>query len=329
MSWLWRALITLLGLALVGAIGGVFVFQLGFLNLSMQELEQRYSTAESRFIDVDGVRTHYMDQGSGPPVVLLHASLMNLYTWDSLSRALSPDYRVIRMDRLLSGLTGPDPKGEYTVDREIELLDGLLKQLGVEHFHLIATSSGGTTGFRYASRYPDRVASLTLINSAGLPRTAATNPNRSRGTPWARWARKYYRSKDYWRDTLDDNFVEPNEPPEWLVDIVYDSSRRDTLAEEVGLYMKNYQTGDPEAVLSKITSPTLILWGMENATVMHLEADVFAYWLVNSAVTKKKYPEAAHYLYLEIPDEFEADVGEFLSRQTLTTEARVGYSPAL
>ncbi len=308
--------ISIAGVAALAALVGFWVLSSGKLKLSMEELEQRYAVAESKFADIDGIRVHYMDQCKGPVVVLMHASSMNLFTWDSLAEALCSQYRVIRMDRLVSGLTGPDPKKRYSVEGEMAMLDGLLAQLGVEEFHLIATSSAGTVGFRFTAENPQRVRSLILVNSAGLPRTAATNPNRSRGNVFQQWFDKYHRTKSFWRKQLSKNFVLPNKPPSWLLDMVYDTARRDTLREEVLLYLKNYRTGDPEKVLGQITAPVMVMWGMENATVMHLEADVIAHWLVNAKVSKKKYQDVAHYLYLEIPDQFEADVLAFLQQQT-------------
>ena len=81
------------------------------------------------------------------------------------------------------------------------------------------------------------------------------------------------------RGNLDINFIEPNEPPEWLVDMTYDMRRGEGRRREGALLFAGFRTGDPEAVLSKVTASTLILWGMENRTVNHLQADVFRGWL--------------------------------------------------
>ena len=77
--------------------------------------------------------------------------------------------------------------------------------------------------------------------------------------------------------------------------------------------MQGFRTGDPKAVLAEITAPTLILWGLDNATVMHLEADVFQHWLVNAPTRLQKYPGVGHYLYLETPAVVEADIKRFLT----------------
>jgi pimeloyl-ACP methyl ester carboxylesterase len=283
------------------------------LKVDLAELEATYATEDSKFMEVDGVRMHYLDQGEGPVVVLLHASFMHMRTWDSLAKALAPNYRVIRMDFLLAGLTGPEPNDEYTFDRNRELVHGLTEQLNVDKFAIIATSSGGIVGFNYAAQYPERVSRLVLINSAGMPRTARTNPNRARGLAIGRWFSSRHQTKNMLRETIAQNFIEPHEPPEWLVDMNYDMRRRVGLRENGAKQMRNFRTGDPETVLAKVTAPTLLLWGLDNQTVVHLEADVFEHWLTAAPTIKKKYPSVGHYLYMEIADEFEADIADFLA----------------
>ena len=299
---------------ILSAAAGALLISSGLLNLDLEELEARYATDDSRFMDVDGVRMHYMDQGEGPAIVLLHASYMTLRTWDSLAaRLVEEGYRVIRPDLLIAGLTGLEPNDEYTFDRTGALVKGLTEALGVERFALLATSSGGIVGFNFAARYPEKVERLVLVNSAGLPRTAVTNPNRQRGTALSRWIGARYRTVGGTRDLLDNNFIEPHEPPEWLVQMSYDMRRRDSRRREAGLQTRNFRTGDPESVLAKITAPTMVLWGLDNQTVVHLEADVFQHWLINAPTIKKKYPGVGHYLYLEIPDRFNQDVADFLA----------------
>jgi pimeloyl-ACP methyl ester carboxylesterase len=317
-----KLLLTLLALLTAAAGGAAWKFSPGFASLPLEELERRHATPDSKFADVDGVRVHYMDQGSGPAVVLLHASFMHLRTWDSLAKALSPRFRVIRLDLLNAGLTGPEPNGNYRMDRNVELTEGLLAQLGIDRYAIVATSSGGIVGFRLAAKQPDKVTRLVLINSAGMPRTAATNPNRPRGNALTRWIAANYVSPDMLRAQLQQNFVLPNTPPEWLVQMNYDLNRRAGRQEAGALQMKQFETGDPEATLAQVRAPTLVLWGLENATVMHLEADVFQHWLVNAPTFKKKYPGLGHYAYLEDPPTVEADMLAFLGGE-LDGELRV------
>ena len=175
------------------------------------------------------------------------------------------------------------------------------------------SSSGGIVAFNYASRYPEKVSRLILINSAGLPRNALTDPNRVRGNWLTRWWAKRYISHGTVRDTLDINFIEPHEPPEWLVNMTFDMNRRQGLEREGALLFANFRTGDPKQVLAKVQAPTLIAWGLDNQTVFHLEADVFSSWLINAPNTVKKYPGLGHYPYIEDPETIANDIDGFLT----------------
>jgi len=306
----------LVSIGVLAAAAGLAAWLLdsGALNIPLADLETRYATDDSRFAVVDGVRLHYMDQGAGAAVLLLHASFMNLRTWDDLASRLSAKYRVIRPDFLISGLTGPDPRNEYSMERNQALAIGLMDQLGLDRFSVIGTSSGGIVAFRIAAEHPERVTRLALVNSAGMPRTAKTDPNRrSKTGSLGNWTRARYMSRGAVRDTLDMNFTAPHEPPGWLVDMNYDMWRRDGRREAAAIQMRSFRTGDPQATLADVRAPTLVLWGLDNATVMHLEADVFQHWLVNAPTYLKKYPGVGHYLYLEILGEFGDDIGNFLA----------------
>jgi pimeloyl-ACP methyl ester carboxylesterase len=191
------------------------------------------------------------------------------------------------------------------------VLDELTRKLGIATFALLGTSSGGPVGFRFAAENPDRVTRLILINSAGMPRTAVTNPNRLRGTALGRWITERWQTKATLREGLAANFTSMP-PPAWLVDMNYEIGRRQGQRQYRDLFIRNFKTGDPKAVLGKVKAPTLILWGLENPTVMHLEADVMSLWLTSAPSLVIKYPKVGHYLYMEIPDQVAADVLAFL-----------------
>lgn len=324
--------LTLAALILTALAGGyALVLSSGWLNISLAEVEARYTTPQSRFAVIDGVRLHYMDEGSGPTVVLLHASFMSLRFWDQLAAALSKQHRVVRLDFPMAGLTGPDPRQLYSMERNAQLLDGLLAQLKVDTFSLLGTSSGGIVAFRYAAARPERVTRLILVNSAGMPRTAATDPNRAQGSVLSRWIEQRYKSRAYWQANLAMQFGSGVVPPADVVRMVYDMNRRVGLAEAGKILMKNFRTGDPEATLGQVKAPTMVLWGMGNITVSHLEADVFEHWLTGAPSIKKKYPKVGHYFYLEIPAEFNADVADFLDGKldaSLRVSARLPQNTA-
>ncbi len=307
-----KIITALVVLALAGVGLYAAALEYGYFEIPLKDLEAKFAKPSSKFMDIDGVRVHYMDEGQGDALVLIHASYMNLQVFDSMAKALSAKYRVVRFDVPTAGLTGPDPKQRYSIELNMQILDTLTTNLGIEKFALLGTSSGGPVAFRYAADKPERVTRLILINSAGMPRTAVTNPNRARGTTIDQWVAARYRSESYWVKNLSTN-IPTMAPPAWLVEMCHDMGRRQGGRVEGAFFMKNFKTGDPEATLGRVKTPTMILWGMENPTVMHLEANVMSLWLTNAPSMVKKYPKVGHYLYLEIPQEVEADIAAFLA----------------
>ena len=123
---------------------------------SQAALEARHGLAGSRFAEIDSVRIHYVDEGQGAAIVLLHGSYASLRQWDDWADGLSADHRVLRFDMPATGLSGPAPDGDYSAGAKLSLIPGLTALLGIGRFLLVATSSGGVAGAAFAADYPER-----------------------------------------------------------------------------------------------------------------------------------------------------------------------------
>lgn len=283
-------------------------------EISLTDLRAKYADEGTQYVTVDGAEIHYRDEGEGPVVLLLHASFFNLKTWDLLVDTLKSDYRVIRLDFPNVGLSGPEtkepPGGKFNlIGRNVEIVEGFVDQMNLDDFNLIATSSGGSVGFRYASQHPDKLKRLLLINSAGMPRTPTTDPNRDRGDT-AQWDDMPVKPMEYWSFSVNRNFTSDADAPDWLLELAFDVNRRGNTT-PVSKYF--FETGDPQTIISKITAPTMIMWGMSNPTVVHLEADVIQHWLTSAPSLIKKYEGLGHYPYIEAPDVVNTDIAAFLA----------------
>ena len=296
--------------------GGAFAEDVD--TLTLEEIRDKYELPASRYMNVDGVDLHYVDEGAGQPVLILHASWMNLHSWEGIASQLKERYRVIRFDFPTAGLSGFEtvatPADKFNIiERNVDILGRFVDAIELEQFFLVGTSSGGSVGFRYAARNPDRVERLVLINSAGMPRTAQTDPNRGR-PEFQKWADMPVKPREFWAYGFSINYLSSDPPPDWLIDQVYDFQRRQDLNKTL---TENYRfaTGDPRGILAEIQAPTLIMWGLSNPTVMHLEADVMQHWMTGAPTLIRKYEGRGHYPYMEDEATIYRDLSAFLAGQ--------------
>lgn len=118
-----------------------------------------------RFVTVDGVRLHYLDEGAGPPIVMLHglASQLQSFTF-ALSARLRGSYRLIMVDRPGSGYSALAPAA--TLKEQARIVAGLMAELGIDRALVVGHSLGGALALALAVDHPDRVAGLALLAPA-------------------------------------------------------------------------------------------------------------------------------------------------------------------
>ena len=107
---------------------------------------------------INGVRLAYDDDGSGPPLVLVHGSWTNRRSWDRVARPLAERFRVVRHDR--RGHSESEP-ASGTLDDDATDIAALAEHLGLGGIHLACSSRGGVIGLKLAASHPDLVCSIT------------------------------------------------------------------------------------------------------------------------------------------------------------------------
>ena len=158
--------------ALILIIGGL-VSQVRF-DIPAAEVEAKYKLPESKFVDVRGLRVHYVDEGKTKEkkeiLVLIHGTAASLHTWQGWLPELKKSFRVIAMDLPAFGLTGPAPDRNYSIDNYVKFMEDFFAAVGVKQVYLAGNSLGGQIAWHYAAAHPDDIMKLVLIDSAGLPR---------------------------------------------------------------------------------------------------------------------------------------------------------------
>ncbi|MFO7577801.1 MAG: alpha/beta fold hydrolase [Pelovirga sp.] len=131
---------------------------------------------KSHFLDLDGLAYHYLDEGQGEPIVMLHGNPSWSFYYRNLARQLSRRHRVIVPDHIGCGLSvkPADSLYSYHLKQRVDDLERLIDQLQLpQKITLVLHDWGGMIGMAWAIRHPQRVARLVLLNTAAfhLPAT--------------------------------------------------------------------------------------------------------------------------------------------------------------
>ena len=227
-------------LTVLGLLAAAWIYR----DIPAAELEARYLAPTSRFMNIDGVRLHYRDEGSGPVLVLIHANFSNLIDWDPVVAELVADHRVIRFDMPSHGLTGPDPSGDYSLPRTVALTERFVDALGLERFSIGGTSLGGTVSIHYASRHPDRIERLVLLSPGALEGRSQAR----RGLPDAARVLEYILPRALPEFMLRSAYGDPTRVPEEMIDRWHDMWLREGQRKAQLDRLAQYESGDLEGV---------------------------------------------------------------------------------
>jgi cis-3-alkyl-4-acyloxetan-2-one decarboxylase len=125
----------------------------------------------SHFIPIRGLNYHYLDEGAGEPVVMLHGNPTWSFYFRSLVKGLSSKYRCLVPDHIGCGLSEkPDETGyDFRLSSRVEDLDIFLDQLKIKKdLTLILHDWGGMIGMAYAVKYPERIKRIVILNTAAF-----------------------------------------------------------------------------------------------------------------------------------------------------------------
>ena len=276
-------------------------------------LEARYANAPSQFLRVAGVRLHLRDTGprGAPAVVLLHGFGASLHTWEPWAQLLSADRRVIRFDLPGFGLTGPDPTGDYTDARSVEVLAALMDELGLPRASVVGSSMGGRIAWSFAAAEPERVDKLVLMapdGFAGHGREYGVAPK----VPAMLRLLPYVLPAPLLRASLAPAYGDPAV----LTEEVFARYRDMLLAPGVrqAIVARTGQNvlAEPEPLLRRIRAPTLLVWGEKDAMIPFRNAADYTGALPDSSVVS--FPELGHVPHEEAPARSLEPVRAFLMR---------------
>jgi len=284
----------------------------------------------SHYLDLSGLRYHYIDEGQGEPIVMVHGNPTWSFYYRKLIKALSKRYRSIAPDHIGCGLS--DKPGvteyDYRLHSRIDDLDNLLGSLTTdEKITLILHDWGGMIGMAYALRHPEKICRLVVMNTAAfLPPTAKRIPLRlsiiRRSGPMAAlavlgfnifakgalsMASKKGLSAEVKRGLLAPYNCWKNRMAtlKFVQDI--------PLVEKDPSYLLVKQVDDQLQTLSEL--PMLICWGKHDFV---FDQDYLSEWQRRfPAAEVHCFPDAGHYVLEDVPEKIIPLTQDFLNQHPL------------
>lgn len=278
----------------------------------VEDLKEKYTYAESGFIEFEKMQIHYRKTGNGPVLFLMHGVSSSLHTWEKWHDILSKDFTVISIDVPSFGLTGPHPKDDYSVEMYMRAIDYLALVLQIDTMYIAGNSFGGYLAWNYALHNKDLVKKVILLDAAG------NEIKKFKDFGFKMMANKYttgfatrFTPKLLIAKSLRSTYGNPSLVDDDLIDRYYDlllrEGNRKGFAKILQTQLKN---GDLTNQISQVSQPTLIIWGREDHLFGVEDAEAFKNNIKNS--TLKIYDGVGHIPMEEIPEETALLTKEFL-----------------
>jgi haloalkane dehalogenase len=120
---------------------------------------------QSRLLDVDGGRMHYIDEGAGEPILFVHGTPVWSFVYRQIVVALRGEQRCIAPDQLGFGLSDKPAGWGYSFADHARNLEQLIERLELRRFTLVVHDLGGPIGLSYALKHPERIARILILNT--------------------------------------------------------------------------------------------------------------------------------------------------------------------
>lgn len=271
----------------------------------------------SRWLDVGPGRMHYVDEGQGPLVVMVHGTPTWSFLYRHLIAKLAKDHRVIAVDNLGFGLSDKPHGWTYRPEDHARNLKALIDRLGLTDITLMVHDFGGPIGLAYAVRHPDNVRALVLFNTWmwSLQATPAERLSKLMSGPLGRflYQRLNFSARVLIRAAFGDKRKLTKEVHRHYIAPFGSPAERQgpwVLAKELIGSSDWYE--DLWQRRERITAkPALLLWGMKDPAFGDAVLERWKAAFASPRVVR--FPAAGHFVQEEAPQEVGGAVRTFFS----------------
>lgn len=265
-----------------------------------------------KYLQVEGHRIAYLDEGTGPPVLLIHGIPTSSLLWRNIIPVLARTHRVIAPDMLNYGQSDKPEHTDVSIAAQARLMVGVLDALGLARTDVVSHDIGGGVAQIIAVRYPERVKKLVLssavcFDSWPIPEFIPLQD------PDAEAAMSLPDFVDMMRGFLPQGVHRPEALTSEVMEIIMAPWASETGKQAL---FRNFRRLDPEYTqaiggeLTQLEHETLILWGRHDTFQKPAYAEKLRDTIPNAELT---WIEAAHWIMEEKPEEFGSILADFLN----------------
>lgn len=290
---------------------------MGVAEIPLKDLKRKYTDKQSKWIKVNGLDIHYKDIGEGPTIVLVHGIMSSLHTWNDWMDELSKTHRVIAMDVPGYGLTGAPDDADFNEEYLLSTFEAFIHEIELDKFALVGNSLGGYISAQYASSHPDKITNLILLDPVAYPQEVpfifklATSPG-------IKHMGYLVQPPLLVALTVREVYGDPRRMTRYHMDRYIQMSQRPGARKA---YVKTMEmlidrsTKEVEMPFSRITAPTLLMWGGADAWVPPKMSERWKQDISHAQVVI--YPGVGHMPMEEIPEQSLADTIAFMNGEVI------------
>lgn len=271
---------------------------------------------EHHYIEIDGRKLHYVDEGSGPAILFVHGTPSWSFDFRKVIKNVRCDYRCIAPDHLGFGLSGKDALIDYSCGAHVSRLESLIAALGIRSFHLVVHDFGGPIGLQVAQNAPSMIESITILNSWMWSTEGEPSYERLKKmlkSPLLPFLYKYlnFSARFILPASFGEKKIRRSILSHYTRPFASVSERSGTLAFARSLLHEQYWFGSLWQNRNKIAGkPACLIWGMQDKIIDPSGLDRFAGVFEDCEINKIE--TAGHFPQEEAGDEVAAILKKFL-----------------
>lgn len=270
----------------------------------------------SHYLQLNGHNLHYVDEGEGQPILMLHGNPTWSFYYRNLIQAFSPKFRCVVPDHMGCGLSDKPQDYAYNLEAHIQNTHKLIRFLDLKRIILIVHDWGGAIGFGLVTRYPELFDRIVILNTAAYASTEIPKRIDFLKGRFGEWLTRKFNLFAWPATFMTTTKALPRKVKEGYL-LPYDTyANRIAVAKFVqDIPMEEshptwHTLKEIESRLRDLKHPKLILWGGKDFC---FNQHFFERWIeIYPDAPARWFAKAGHYVLEDVLDEASAEIWNFI-----------------